>query len=127
MSETILATVNSIKKAMKKGCRLGYNHSIKEINEMDRLIEDHFKEMIMTVKNEKARLNIMKKKIKNPRTIMLPITLALVHKHRMGIECEDHARVFLTTMPGRIFDIPMTDWINMKLYYDEIINRNNLI
>jgi hypothetical protein len=126
MSETILATVSSIKIAIKNGAKREYNHAIKELRDRDRLIENHFTAMIISVKSEQSRLNIMRKKMENPHTIMLPITLALIHKHKMGVPCEDHARVYFPSNPGRIFDIPMSNWINMKSYYEAMAKRNNL-
>jgi hypothetical protein len=126
MSETILATVTSIKKAMNNGAKRGYNHAIKQLKDRDRLIENHFAAMIISVKSEQARLNIMKNKMENPHNIMLPITLALIHQHKLGVLCEDHARVYFPSNPGRIFDIPMSNWMNMKLYFEAMAKRNNL-
>jgi hypothetical protein len=126
MSETILATVTSIKRAMNNGAKRGYNHAIKEFKDRNQLIEDHFLAMVISVKNDEARLRIMKNKLDNPHNIMLPITLALIHKHKMGVPCEDHARVYFSSNPSRIFDIPMSNWINMKLYFEQMAKRNNL-
>ena len=126
MSETILATSSSIKRAMKKGAKRNYNHAIKDYENMNQLIENHFIYMLMGIKNKEARLRIMKNKMENPHNIMLPITLALIHKHRMGARCEDHSRVYFPSNPGRIFDIPMSSWINMKIYFEAMAKRNNL-
>ena len=126
MTKTILATARSIEKAMEAGNKRNYNHTIKSAGERRRLLEDHFTRMLLTVKSDEAKQRILDNKIESRQGIYLPITLALVHKHKAGEPCEDHARVYLTSNPSRIFDIPMANWINMSTNFEAIASRNNL-
>ena len=126
MTKTILATAKSIEKAMEAGNKRNYNHTIKSAGERRRLLENHFNRMLLTVKSDEAKQRILDNKIENRHGAYLPITLALIHKHKAGEPCEDHARVYLTSDPSRIFDIPMANWINMSTYFDLLASRNNL-
>ena len=110
MSNVIFATGEQIYTAAVAGAERGYNRSTDEHSNYEKVIDEHYKAMLNDVSNRAERRRIQKHTGNNWRKAYLPLSMALVHKHIGGKECEEHARVYLTSNPARVFDIPMNHW-----------------
>ena len=110
MSKVIFATGEQIYTAAVAGAMRGYNRSTDEHSKYEQVIDEHYKAMLSDVQNRSERRRIQKHTGNNWRKAYLPLSMALVHKHIGGQPCEEHARVYLTSNPARVFDIPMNHW-----------------
>jgi hypothetical protein len=122
MFKVIFATGEQIYKAAVAGALRGYNRSTDDHGKYAQLLEQHYKDMLNDAGNRVARRKIMKSTGNDWRRANLPLSIALVHKHIGGQECEEHARVFLTSNPTRVFDIPMNHWNEMSNQYMRMCN-----
>jgi len=114
MSKVIFATGEQIYSAAIAGAKRGYNRSTDKHSTYEDAIEEHFKAMLSDVVDGSERRRIQQHTGNNWRKAYLPLSMALVHKHIGGQECEEHARVYLTSNPARVFDIPMNHWSVMS-------------
>jgi len=114
MSNTIFATGEKIYQAAIAGASRGYNRSTDDYRKYERALCEHYREMLKTVGNRATRRGIQKSTGNDWRRAYLPLSLALLHKHKGGLPCETHARVYLCSNPGAVFDIPMLHWEEMK-------------
>jgi hypothetical protein len=114
MFKVIFATGEQIYTAAVAGAKRGYNRSTDEYSKYAEVLDEHYKAMLGDVSNRAERRRIKKHTGKDWRKAYLPLSMALVHRHIGGQECEEHARVFLTSNPARVFDIPMNHWNEMN-------------
>ncbi len=114
MSNMIFTTGGKIYQAAIAGAAQGYNRSTDDHQEYERALCEHYQEMLKTVENRATRRGIQKSTGNDWRRAYLPLSLALLHKHKGGLPCETHARVYLCSNPGAVFDIPMLHWEEMK-------------
>jgi hypothetical protein len=114
MPNMIFATGKKIYQAAIAGAAQGYNRSTDDHHEYERALCEHYREMLKTVKNRATRRGIQKSIGNDWRRAYFPLSLALLHKHKGGLPCETHARVYLCSNPGAVFDIPMSHWEELK-------------
>ena len=114
MSQLIYATGKQIYEAAVAGAKRGYNRSTDDYYSYEEIISEHYKAMLEGLKTRAQRRLVQKHTGNDWRKAYLPLSLALVHKHIGGQECEEHARVYLITNPFCVFDIPMSDWNAMS-------------
>lgn len=114
MSEVIFATGEEIYAAAVAGAERGYNRSTDEHQTYERILGEHYETLLNNVSNIAERRRIQKRTGNDWRKAYLPLSMALVHQHVRGEPCEAHARVYLTSNRGRIFDIPMAHWEEMS-------------
>ena len=110
MSKVIFATGEQIYSAAIAGALRGYNRSTDKHSTYEKVITEHYKAMLSDVVNRSERRRIQRHTGNNWRKAYLPLSMALVHNHIGGQLCEEHARVYLTSNPARMFDIPMDHW-----------------
>jgi hypothetical protein len=122
MFKVIFATGEQIYSAAVAGAMRGYNRSTDEHSKYAEVLEEHYKAMLSEVRNRRERRNIKRNTRNDWRRAYLPLSMALVHKHIGGKECEEHARVFLTSNPARVFDIPMQNWKEMSVQSDSLFS-----
>lgn len=120
MSKVIFATGEQIYSAAIAGAMRGYNRSTDKHSTYEEVIEEHYKAMLSDVVNRSERRRIQKQTGNNWRKAYLPLSMALVHKHIGGQLCEEHARVYLTSNPARVFDIPLHQWNEMTKLSDQL-------
>jgi len=120
MYEFIFSTGQEIYNAGVAGAAIGYNRSTDNASKYAEIISEHYQAMLADVINPADRRRIQKQTGNDWRKASLPLQLALVHKHIAGKPCAEHARVFLTTRPDRVFDIPMAHWSAM---YEKHVNQ----
>lgn len=120
MSKVIFATGEQIYSAAIAGAMRGYNRSTDKHSTYEEVIEEHYKAMLSDVVNRSERRRIQKQTGNNWRKAYLPLSMALVHKHIGGQLCEEHARVYLTSNPARVFDIPLQQWNEMTKLSDQL-------
>jgi len=122
MDKTIFATGEQIYTAAVAGAERGYNRSTDQHSKYAELINEHYEEMTDAVSNKAARRRIRERTGNDWRKAYLPLSMALVHRHIGGELCEEHARVFLTSNPARVFDIPMNHWNEMRRQSKELFD-----
>lgn len=110
MSNEVYATGKQIYDAAVAGANCSYNRSTDDHSKYSDLISQHFSVMLADITNRADRRSVMKKTRNDWKQAYLPISLALVHKHKAGEICEEHARVYLPSNLNAAFDIPMTHW-----------------
>ena len=110
MSNVVYATGKQIFNAAVAGANCGYNRSTDDHNKYSDLLSQHFNVMLADITNRADRRNVLKKTRNDWKQAYLPISLAIVHNHKAGEICEEHARVYLPSNPSAAFDIPMTYW-----------------
>ena len=120
MFKVIFATGEQIYTAAVAGAKRGYNRSTDEHSKYAEVIDEHYNAMLSDVSNRAERRRIKKHTGNDWRKAYLPLSMALVHKHICGQECEEHARVFLTSNPARVFDIPMNHWNEMSKQSEQL-------
>jgi len=120
MSKVIFATGEQIYSAAIAGAIRGYNRSTDKHSTYEEVIEEHYKAMLSDVVNRSERRRIQKQTGNNWRKAYLPLSMALVHNHIGGELCEEHARVYLTSNPARVFDIPLHQWEEMTKLSDQL-------
>jgi hypothetical protein len=113
MSEVIFATGEQIYKAAVAGAMRGYNRSTDDHQRYEQMIDEHYLTMLDDLGDEVIRSQIQENTDNNWRKANLPLSMALVHTHISGKPCEEHARVYLTSNPILVFDIPMSRWNEM--------------
>lgn len=113
MTNVIFALGDKIYDAALAGAALGYNRTTNDYQYYERAINAEFQANLNDIPRE-ARHRIQKITGNNWRKAHLPLCLAMIHHHKKGIPCEAHARVYLSSNPGALFDIPMSEWEIMK-------------
>lgn len=113
MTNVIFALGDEIYDAALAGAALGYNRTTNDYQYYERAINAEFQANLNDIPRE-ARHRIQKITGNNWRKAHLPLCLAMIHHHKKGIPCEAHARVYLSSNPGALFDIPMSEWEIMK-------------
>ena len=114
----VFATGEQIYQAAVEGAKCGYNRSTDNYKNYEELISQQYKTMLNTLCNREERRTIQKQTRNNWRKAFLPLSLALVHEHVGGQPSEAHARVYLSSNPAAVFDIPMGRWVNMGKVYE---------
>ncbi len=114
MSNSVFVTGQTIYAAAVAGAVRGYNRSTDDHSKYAQMIKAHYEAMTASVVNRAVRRRIRQCTNKNWQQAYLPVQLALVHSHILGQRCEEHARVYLTTNPTLVFDIPMEHWDSMQ-------------
>ena len=114
MSNVVYATGQEIYDAAVAGARRGYNRSTDNYTYYVADLENHYAKVVASIENKEDRRRLLKSTRKDWRRAYLPVKLALVHHHIAGEPCEAHARVYLSTNPFTVFDIPMTHWQRME-------------
>jgi hypothetical protein len=110
MSNVVYATGKQIYNAAVAGANCGYNRSTDDHSKYSDLLNQYFKSFLSRITNEADRRKVIKKTRNDWRKAYLPLSLALVHKHKAGEPCEEHARVYMPLNASAIFDIPMAHW-----------------
>ena len=126
MSNMIFAIGEQIYQAAIEGAKCGYNRSTDNYKNYEQMISQQYETILRTLCNREERRTIQKQTCNNWKKAFLPLSLALVHKHIGGQPSEAHARVYLSSHPASVFDIPMVRWINMEKIYDERCAGHNL-
>lgn len=121
MSNEVLATGSQIYAAAIAGAKRGYNRSTDEYIKYAQLLQKHYEAMLRTVVDKNERNNIIRNTGGNWRNAYLPLSLAMYHNHIGGKPCETHARVYLTTNPAAVFDIPLDDWQEFVEVSEELL------
>ncbi len=114
MFQVIFCSGAQIYDAAVAGANAGYNRTTDEHGKYEELLAKHYEQLLEDVEDEAVRRNVKRTTGNSWRKASLPLALALVHTHKGGVICEEHARVFLTTSPASVFDIPMSNWKEMK-------------
>lgn len=114
MCQVIFATGKQIYAAAVAGAIRGYNRTTDQHSLYAAALDEHYKAMLNDISDKADRREIEMQTQNDWRKAYLPLAIALVHKHIGGQECEEHARVFLTSNPARVFDIPMKHWNEMS-------------
>ena len=117
MPMMIFATGEQIYEAAIEGAKCGYNRTTNNYIHYEELISTEYEMLLSTLCNREERRTIRKQTRNNWRKAFLPLSLALVHKHIQGQPSEAHARVYLSSNPSTVFDIPMSRWVNMGRAY----------
>lgn len=110
MSNVVYATGKQIYNAAVAGANCGFNRSTDDHSKYSDFFSQYFKLMLSSVTNKSDRRDYLKITKNDWKKAYLPISLALVHKHKAGVPCESHARVYLRSKEGAVFDIPMKKW-----------------
>ncbi len=97
-------------EAAVAGANLGYNRSTDQHGAYSAALKECFDELLATSGNRKERRSVMRNTKNDWRNAYLPLCLALYHHHIAGKPTDVHARVYLGTNPGAVFDIPMPYW-----------------
>jgi hypothetical protein len=113
MSMLIYAKGYEIYEAAVAGAKLKYNRSTDNHKVYSDALKEHYKELTNSIKDPVTRKRVIKATNGEWYGAYLPLALALIHEHRALEKCEPHPRVFLTTDPGMVFDIPMKSWDRM--------------
>lgn len=120
MSTIIYARGYEIFDAAVAGAKLQYNRSTDNHKTYSEALRQHYKELTNSIKDIAVRKRVIKATNGEWYGAYLPLGLALIHEHRALEKFEPHARVFLTTDPGMVFDIPMKDWDRMVLRHQKL-------
>lgn len=119
----IFANGNAIYKAAIAGAKRGYNRSTDDYSKYEALISNCYNNMLLTVEDEEERLQIIENTDGMWQNTVLPVFLVMLHKHKGGKECEVHARVYLQTMEGSVFDIPLLHWQRLSSKSTKYFNQ----
>jgi hypothetical protein len=114
MNSTIYAKGSDIYAAFVRGAERNYNRTTDDYSSYEDHLSKCFDGLLESVTNPEVRRSIQRKTRGNWRNANLPINLALLHHFRAGQPVETHARVYLTTDPFRVIDIPLVDWEKLK-------------
>ena len=110
MSNVFYATGKQIYNAAVAGANCGYNRSTDDHSKYSDLLSQNFKLMMGSITNESARRKFLKLTKNDWKRAYFPISLIKIRQHKAGAPCEKHARVYLHSKEGAIFDIPMKKW-----------------
>jgi hypothetical protein len=110
MSKVFYASGRQIYNAAVAGAKCGYNRSTDDHCKYSEFFCQYLKLMLDSITNESARREFLNLTKNDWKKAYFPISLALVHKHKAGVPCESHARVYLRSKEGAVFDIPMEKW-----------------
>jgi len=110
MKKFAMVLGSDIYKAAIAGAREGYNRSTDKFDAYSRMLENCYEDCLADIEDSSVRKNIRRNTYGDWRRASLPLALAMVHHHKFGEPCEPHARVYLTTSPTSVFDIPMSFW-----------------
>jgi hypothetical protein len=121
MFEVIFATGEQIYTAAVAGAERGYNRSTDDYTKYAALLEQHYRAMLSEVGDRATKRRIQKQTSNSWRKAYLPLSLALVHTHIAFQPSEAHARVFLTSNPSTVFDIPMDYWDEMREQSEQLL------
>ena len=122
MSKIIYARGYEIYDAAVAGAKLKYNRSTDNHKVYSDALNQHYKELTNSIEDAALRKKVIKATNGEWYGAYLPLALALIHEHRALKRCEPHARVFLTTDPGMVFDIPMKSWDRMVMRTKKLKN-----
>ncbi len=123
MSEVIYAKGYEIYDAAVAGANLKFNRSTDNKKVYSDALKSHYKKLTSSIKDSALRKKVIKATNGEWYGAYLPLALALTHEHRALEKCEPHARVYLTTDPGMVFDIPMHSWNRMVTRNRELVNQ----
>lgn len=108
---TIYAKGFDIYNAAVAGSMRGYNRSTNDHARYADALSQCYAEVIEDFADSPAEqqqiLLHTKGKWQNAK---LPLTLAMLHKHKGGKSCETHCRVYLYANCAAVFDIPLSHW-----------------
>ena len=113
MSMIIYARGYEIYEAAVAGAKLKYNRSTDNHKVYSDALKQHYTELTSSIKDAAIRRKVISATNGEWYGAYLPLALALIHEHRALEKCEPHARVFLTSDPGMVFDIPIKSWDRM--------------
>lgn len=113
MSQVIFALGGNIYKAAVAGAAKGYNRTTNDHQHYERAINALFHEMLSDLSEAESH-QVEMHTGNDWRKTYLPLCLAMYHHHKKGVPCEVHARVYLLSNPGALFDIPISDWKLMQ-------------
>lgn len=122
MSTVIYAKGYEIYDAAVAGADLKYNRSTDNFKVYSDALKQHYKELTSSINDPVVRKKVIRATNGEWYGAYLPLALALIHEHRALEKCEPHARVFLTTDPGMVFDIPMKNWDRMVVGYNKLFS-----
>jgi len=101
---------SDIYRAAIAGARASYNRSTDDYSVYSRKLKACYENCLSAVEDGHVKQRILENTCGDWRGAYLPLSLALFHTHRFGEPCEPHARVYLTSDPTSLFDIPMEYW-----------------
>ena len=122
MSKVIYAKGYEIYEAAVAGANLKFNRTTDDFKVYSDALKSHYKKLTSSIKDSALRKKVIKATNGEWYGAYLPLALALIHEHRALEKCEPHARVYLTTDPGMVFDIPMHSWNRMVNRNRELVN-----
>jgi len=123
MSQIVFGTGLQIYQAAVAGAHIGYNRSTDDHSKYEKMLDRHYRLMLANVQNRAERREIRANTKNSWRKAYLPLALALVHRHIGGQPCEEHARVYLTSDPATVFDIPMFHWNVIKRRSESLFSK----
>jgi hypothetical protein len=101
---------SDIYSAAIAGAREGYNRSTDDHSVYVNKLKQCYENCLADVEDEEVRNDIHRNTLGDWRRAHLPLSLALIHTHKFGQPCKPHARVYLSTDPSSVFDIPLDHW-----------------
>jgi hypothetical protein len=107
--QTIYCKATDIYNAAVAGAKRGYNRSSDDYSVYEDDLRETFDYCTSLINNEYLRNAVMKSTKGKWQNAKLPLSLVMLHKHKMGVACETHARVALPNSTA-VFDIPLTHW-----------------
>ena len=109
MSSQVYVKGSDIYEAAVAGAKRGYNRSTDDSSAYADALNKCLQKLLSSCSREQRR-RVLKGTGGKWKTAVLPLSLALIHKHIGGVPCEEHARVYLSTDPFNVFDIPIVHW-----------------
>ncbi len=114
MSTQIYAKGSDVYAAFINGAKRKYNRSSDDYTVYEARLTESFNQLIKAVTCREKQRAIIRKTKGHWKYAYMPLNLALLHHHQAGKLVETHARVYLTTDPHTVMDIPMEDWHRMS-------------